>query len=690
MQTLASFSARIKEISLKHEEQSIMNSVLKLLYGNSLTYENLQELWYKKFIIKDGKKLRGKNYPKKKKRVLSSFNSILNLLVEKNQVIMRNSQYYLTNSGEEEAKELLRMKPVNRISNPLVVATVICITYFTVTLLKIEGFMISNNLIFIADLISSFFGVGTLTIINYFSGKRYNSIIRRTWQILSIMFGISVIILGFVRIINPVSFSNLSSLIPLITLLVCLFCFLFLYIYFSIDRNDLKLRIYELEVKSKILNPIFVVIAIFGVQMGFNFGEGLIILIFGINILAEARKVTMNRYSEHILIMLNDHPHSIEEIIEIDSRIAMLFGAPMFFSDERSIKHLWYNQLGIENLLMKGYIIQKNGLFELTSKGRTIADEKVKGMISFLRFITSLTNPKLSPILSLIVHLVLGTLKISGFLITGSIGLLGDGIDSTLDGVSAIIVGITMKIKKEIYSTYILLLMMVISGLGILFSSLNRIVNPIPLEEENLAIGIALLSIVICLLLYLYQRYSGYINQNLTILTQSEDSKNHVLNAVLVLIAVSAEYLQIYIFDGIVGCFIGLLILKGAYNLSLDLRSIQQGEDIDFSKYKLGVWKAYNKFRYKMIKNWILYQILKNIDNEGSLCKSFNQTFRSILITHSQGDSFRIDSGYTIKDFQFELEKLIRSNLVDEREGVLSLTESGERTILREITRFNH
>jgi len=90
----------------------------------------------------------------------------------------------------------------------------------------------------------------------------------------------------------------------------------------------------------------------------------------------------------------------------------------------------------------------------------------------------------------------------------------------------------------------------------------------------------------------------------------------------------NSKSVQIYILDGLVGCVIGFLILKGAYEVLQDIRRINQGEIIDFEKYKLGVWKSFHKFRYKMLENWVLFQIFNNNNSKLLLESAFEKEFR--------------------------------------------------------------
>ena len=194
-----------------------------------------------------------------------------------------------------------------------------------------------------------------------------------------------------------------------------------------------------------------------------------------------------------------------------------------------------------------------------------------------------------------------------------------------------------------------------------------------------------------CLSLYFYQRYSGYINQNLAILVQSEDSRNHVLNATLVLVAFIGNSIDLLIIDGLVGFFIGIMILRGAYELYQDLTCLKNGEDVDFEKYKLGITRGFDRFRLKMFDNWILFQIYRGYSTILQLTNQFQIAFRPIQIKHSNGDFYNINFPFKHEDLNIKLKKLSEENFIQVQEEIVKLTDKGTKRIESEIRSFrNH
>lgn len=666
--------------------QNELKSILEILNDNPC---NIQEIInsIKPLLIN---KWSGWQLDRDFQKIPARVEKAISYLREKELIYTESDYYSLTDKGRQMVNKALEKQIVAPWTRPLMTPKISTIVFFlgymVLWLLKIVGYLLSGNLIFLADGFSSMFGVLTIIMINAAPRINYDTVMIRLIQIIFILAGIAFFVVGIERALNPIEITNIKIIFGIINIIIVIGLCLFLYLRLSGSVNDdTQIKVFKEKAKSDWFLPVLVLLPI--ITEAF---EGLIVLINGLIILGEAIRINMGRYTRHVLIFLNERSYSHREILEIDSRIAMMFGAPMFMYGHNAT-HTWWNEKGLAYLEKKGYVKREDMTYSLTEKGKQPANDAAKQMIQFLRFITSLVRPVISPILSLLLHLFLGGIKIIGFVFTGSVGLMGDGLDSAIDGVSSIVVGIAMRIKKEAQATYFLILLMLITGITVIISSVSRILHPIALEEEMLAIMIAVLSIIICFLLYLYQRYSGYINQSLAILAQSEDSKNHVLNASLVLIAVSASYYQIYIIDGLVGCFIGFIILKGAYEVFQDLRKMSQGEYVDFEKYKLGFWKGFSKFQLQMFKNWILFQILNGRIDITSIETAFDMTFHPLTIRQRGGDDFTISYSYIKEELTEKIEELSDEELIQiANDGSYILTDKGRLQIEKAIKRHKH
>ena len=392
-----------------------------------------------------------------------------------------------------------------------------------------------------------------------------------------------------------------------------------------------------------------------------------------------------------ILILLKETPRTHDEIFDFLKRLLMQFGASIFLHNVQEIKEFEKIDSALDFLIEDNKIeMNEFGVYSLTDSGQREANKYTKGMNYFLSFLSSMAHPSISPIFSLILHIFLGILKIFGYFITGSVSLLSDGLDSTLDGASAIIVGISMKIKREIYGLYLLLILMIFTGLVILLQGIDRIVAINPLEDINIIFLIAIISIILVGLLYIYQRYSGYRNRNLTILAQSEDSKNHILNASLVIIAGIFGNFGFYFVDGFVAFFIGLLILYSSYNLFQDIKKQEKNEAINYEKYKLGMWKRYDKMQSEMLKLWILYTLKDSSKNTSQINDLFLNNFAPIKINLNEERIFSLSSSLDLHILQNQIKGLSESNLIVKDGLLYNISEQGLELLMNEISKQKH
>jgi hypothetical protein len=109
--------------------------------------------------------------------------------------------------------------------------------------------------------------------------------------------------------------------------------------------------------------------------------------------------------------------------------------------------------------------------------------------------------------------------------------------------------------------------------------------------------------------LWTYQRYVGTRSGSVTLITQSVDSRNHVIVAVGVTAGLIASLLQFGLLDTLVGFAVALLILKSAVELAIEsFRSLAQPE-ADLARPTMGLVEKYERFRQKQLRDWMLYLV---------------------------------------------------------------------------------
>jgi len=122
------------------------------------------------------------------------------------------------------------------------------------------------------------------------------------------------------------------------------------------------------------------------------------------------------------------------------------------------------------------------------------------------------------------------------------------------------------------------------------------------------------MSALVCLALWIYQRYVGLRSGSLALITQSVDSRNHVIVAASVtagLVASLLRFPRFPLLDTLVGLAVAVLILKSAVELAVEtVRSLGEDE-MDLSRYKMGLAGWYEQFRQAHMRDWMLYLVEK-------------------------------------------------------------------------------
>jgi len=104
-------------------------------------------------------------------------------------------------------------------------------------------------------------------------------------------------------------------------------------------------------------------------------------------------------------------------------------------------------------------------------------------------------------------------------------------VDTILDGVSSLLVFFGFRFHRERAANVVLVVFMLGTGGYTLFRAFQRFFVPYTPEVNMFTFTAALVSAGVCGLLWAYQRFAGLKNKSFTLITQSVDSRNHVIVA---------------------------------------------------------------------------------------------------------------------------------------------------------------
>ena len=639
------------------------------------------------------------------KRAKQRVNHALSILVGKKLLELNKNLYQLTELGKNEynRKEGIKFydsRLVNVLTNPIL-SPFLNILFFlfigySAFIISSDSDILSLQILVVQSIMLIITIVLTHFVVIFDKVKSGNTII----SLFSLFIGLISLFFTLTREKTPISNSEIPVLVFALVGLIVLNINYFYQLLIGLKHKNLV--ILSLAHRNTLLMGALGLILISSISFSLNYYPATIDFISSLLIclfIAESNVEILNEgHGNLLLISMKKGPQKHDELLTVIPRLSFRIGSTEFLqkhgknpSREASRQlELLKTEYVLKYYIKKNFIHFDGSKYSLTEIGEQKANRASKGMSYALRITRSITKPEISPILSLLIHLILGILKFLGFFLIGSVSLLGDGIDSLMDAISAIAVGIAIKVEKEIKATYLLLILMLITGFGILIQSIERVFNPIPLQEEELAIIISVISMFICALLYLYQRYSGFKNKSIAILAQSEDSKNHVLNAFLVLTAVLATRLNIHVIDGIIGCFISYIILKGAYELYKDIEAQNQGEEVDYDKYKLFMVKSFNKYQKNVLDLWVLNNVFHGIRSIDALVDLFNIDFSPItmVVDSDQGESqeYVWNAPHSKEQLYETVETMIERKLMDKsNDNLYNLTIKGEKFVRKKL-----
>ena len=181
---------------------------------------------------------------------------------------------------------------------------------------------------------------------------------------------------------------------------------------------------------------------------------------------------------------------------------------------------------------------------------------------------------------------ILSIAKITLGLISGSIAVVGDGVDSATDVVISIVMIFTARImnrppdRKYVYgydkaegiATKILSLVIFYAGAQMLFSSIKQIFSPEVRDMPGtIALYVTVFSIVGKLLLSHYQYKQGKKINSSMLTANAVNMRNDVIISLGVLAGLVFTFIfELPLLDSITGLLISLFILKSAFDIFME------------------------------------------------------------------------------------------------------------------------
>lgn len=362
---------------------------------------------------------------------------------------------------------------------------------------------------------------------------------------------------------------------------------------------------------------------------------------FILMLLKEEEEITLFQINDRLMIFLSSiwyqqwdvkNKSFLVSIFDNLHRVSYYFRNLINRKADVSISNGFFDIEGRCNFLTSNNLIEhNNGKYKLTKDGLSIAN----GLKEEINRKTGMINNQFFQITSAernntLINFILAIVKLAGGFLSGSAGLKSDGLDATSDTISAFFVYLGIKSNHENFSNILVVVMLFVAGFSALYESGSKLYMVFlgtvePMTHIGLIVAIESISIFVSLFLFTYQRHIGKYQNNLTLISQSVDSKNHILVALVVIVGALANLISIYWLDAVIGLFIAFQILHDSFDLAKEVNKVYKEGSTDYTKYKTFFGNYMNLNHQELFSLWIIYQGMNNENTREELIASFSE-----------------------------------------------------------------
>lgn len=396
-----------------------------------------------------------------------------------------------------------------------------------------------------------------------------------------------------------------------------------------------------------------------------------------------------------LMVLIKEEPLTLKELEERVFLFISQFGLEHGQKRYQNHREAFDVAAEIEHLMRKGMVVLTHNAYELTEKGRERAVESTESIERGAQWVRkNLLSPGATARNTVIADFFLALLKLAAGFISGSVGLLADGADAAVDTVSASIVWIGIKMKREQVGTIVIIIMMGVTGVSVGYESVTKIANAIlatlePMSRPYLVIGVEGVALIAAAILCFYQGFMGKKFGSLALISQSIDSKNHIYVAAAVIAGAFFSIFGIHYVDAIIGVYISFKILKDGIGLLREVISLAKGEETDFSKYEVFFEKRWRRGSQDSFRFWILYSLREKSLERDELIRVLEGTFKQTYIPLLSEFGFAAAEGFDFeKEFDTLVQPLLDETLLTVKGNTFMITKSGRQyadTVLRSM-----
>lgn len=317
---------------------------------------------------------------------------------------------------------------------------------------------------------------------------------------------------------------------------------------------------------------------------------------------------------------------------------------------------------------------ESDGIIHLTKDGEKLVELSYYLTSHASYWMNLLFNEKTMLITTAIFLIILSSLKILVGLQLASLGMINEGFENLTDLIKvAIIYLIGFKLKKDKLASIIIVVTMMFTGVILIWSGIEALLNPAPIIPTVQAYMICLFSIILNLALMFLKSLVGRISGNLSLLSDSKDSGLNVKISFGVAIGLIFAIFRIYFVDALIGIIIAILIFKEGFEVLRELLATE--EEFDITAIKVLADQIYDD----RLTGYILGSIVREGLTREILLRNFEQgLILGRLYYIGFADFFYHNLGAEIAEKH--LNKLMKGKFIEKLGEQLILTPKGLQT----------
>jgi hypothetical protein len=315
--------------------------------------------------------------------------------------------------------------------------------------------------------------------------------------------------------------------------------------------------------------------------------------------------------------------------------------------------------------------ISIDGKIELTEEGEELVKISYYHNLYTSHYMRIFFSEKTVMLATALFLIILSIMKIITGLQLGSQAMLTEGFENLTDLIKiGIIVLFSFKLKKDRLASVIIIGMMLLTGVSLIWSGIESLLDPSPIIPTIQAYIIGIVSIVLNFGLLFLKSMVGRISGNLSLLSDSKDASLNIRISVGVLIGLTFAIFNIYFVDALIGIIVAILVFIDGITILRELFA-KQG-DFDLSSIKVYADNLYNT----RLTAYIIGSIRREDLTIEKLLSNFEKGLAAgRLYYEGFADFFYSDLG--IKVAKKHLNRLLKGDFIEKRDETLYLTQKG-------------